>query len=162
MIIVTGACYTGTSIVAGTLHRLGVSMGENTGSRYEDARFASFDHITLHAILNNSVGGFKHPYAYQWLDKVIHLLKDAHFIYCSRDVYKRHLDNPQKYNERSIFEGLSQQAEWANFFLKHNITPLIIDFELSQQAKIDLLCTTFDLTPTPHALEFYNKQEGYR
>ena len=162
MIIVTGACFTGTSIVAGTLHRLGVSMGENLNTRYEDERFCDFDHRTIDAIISNRVGSFKHPYAYSWLGKALHLLKDAKFVYCHRDVYKRHLDNPEKYDECSVFAGLSQQAEWANFFLRHDIKPLIIDFELSQQAKIDLLCTTFDLTPTPHALEFYNKQEGYR
>mgnify|MGYP000084725501 CR=1 FL=1 len=154
--------HSGTSVVAGTLRHLGVFMGNTfkDSSTHEDVLFATeFFSPRLVAYVNqrnkdHTVWGFKWPLMRHWFSSVEPYLKDPQYIYC-------HREGALKYSE-SIQEARQQEIA---FWQEQNKEQLTIDFDMSQETRIQLLVDYLQLTPTQEqldaALEFYNKERGY-
>jgi len=142
MIIVAGAPFTGTSLVAGTLKLLGVYMGEADNERHECDTFMHMQSGYIQACIRE--GGFKSPIAHLWIEKAHHYFKAPKYILCRR-------------GECEI------QDFWLKFLKDKN--HIQVPFDTPQKERIQLLVDFLQLTPTQEqldaALEFYNKERGY-
>lgn len=92
--IVVGVARGGTSIVAGTLHHLGIFMGNAQAPVYEDLRLSlayekqskeKFESVVADYNANHSVWAWKRPSTLNDLPKLAKKLRNPHFIFVFRD-----------------------------------------------------------------------------
>lgn len=161
IVIVGGAPFSGTTIVAGTLRILGVYFGENLTDRQEDPALARLPKSDIYEILKKrermyGVVGFKWPTA----QSILRISYDSiKVIFCYRSLLKR----AEKYGKRAFIDGAVEQANWAIAIGTRDFS--VIDFELSQTERINKLCEFLSLRPSDeqiqNAMKFYNKERGY-
>ena len=163
MIIVCGAARTGTSIVAGTLKALGIYMGESDNPMHEDSVLnghsipLGFQNIVNYRnIKYGKEWGFKNPFLHSYIRNVYHLLDSPKWVFC----YRKATDLSELF-----FQTISIQGFWAKFFIERGINPLVIDFDLEQEERIEKLTGHLQLSPTQEhiksAMDFYDKERGY-
>ncbi len=91
-VIVLGVSRGGTSMVAGLLSMLGVSMGKTlSAGSHEDPAFHSHDVATLRALIaernaEHELWGWKYPHTLDYLGRIHGQLRNPHFVVIYRDV----------------------------------------------------------------------------
>lgn len=172
ILFVAGAPHSGTSLIAGTLHRLGVFMGNDwlTPGTYEDAEFASIqtEHDFIELVFErknkHATWGVKYPPLYKYLWSTSYLFHDAKFIMA----YRNAVSVQKKYGEDAILRHYQYAGFWGSFFMVHRFPVLHLDYDESIKnppAMLDRLMqfanifVPADVYKT--ALEFNNGGIGY-
>lgn len=90
--LVAGAPHSGTSLIAGSLHHLGVFMGRNwlTNGTFEDVDFVkNTEKEIIESIMERNfqyqVWGFKYPPSWKYMWSTAHLMRNLHIIYAYRN-----------------------------------------------------------------------------
>lgn len=171
--IVAGSPYSGTSLIAGTLHVLGVPMGEKwrKDGTYEDVEFIKNvkDEKSMYDIIwarNQKFDkwGFKYPLAWKYIWTLTPSIKNPHIIYAYRNV----VNWQKKHPTSSVFRHLKTQGFWGAYLEVYRFPTLFIDYDeaiSNPQKLVKELVKFCKLSPTKAQLErainFNTKGTGY-
>lgn len=161
--IVLGLGRSGTSMVAGALHNLGIYMGDNLGHTYEDPLlsgtferkdFESAKKIIEEKNKNYSTWGWKRPSSINYLNSIEDMFEDVVFLVVWRDIFS--IGNRNKISmEYDLFTSMENSLKSYTrllSFVKNTKKPIVlISYEkamLSKETFVDLL-TTLNITENP-------------
>lgn len=152
--IVAGPPYSGTSLIAGTLMKLGVFMGETfmEPGTYEDADFYQIKTEDIYDLIwkrnqEHNIWGFKYPLAYRYMWNAAPHFKNPYVIFAYRNVCQVNKKHPK----REIFSYLKDHGFWGAFLEIHRFPTIIIDYEKSIQEPewlVTEICKFGNLNPS--------------
>ena len=171
--IVAGAPHTGTSLVAGTLHILGIPMGKEfrTPQTYEDIDFSqtfSLSQLADSVYKKNQdhpKWGFKYPYSSNYIWALAQTLTNPHVIITYRD-YNSY---EEKYKSKRLqIQYFKQYGVWGAFLEMFQIPFIVTDYQRSisnPEYLINTLSDFCELSPSSKtvekALRFNTKGTSY-
>lgn len=171
-VIVAGAPHSGTSLIAGTLHKLGIHMGTrwiNPGT-FEDSDFfgieedQDFINLVLERNLKYKKWGIKFPPICKFLWQNAFIFKNLNIIYPCRNL----LDIEKKYGEGAILRHLSYNGFWGAFLSTFHFPCLFVDYDSSIKcpenlvdSMINFLKLDVDGFTRSDAITFNNGGTGY-
>lgn len=172
--IVAGSPRTGTSLIAGTLHILGIPMGESwvKEGTYEDIDFAKSEKFTNEICdtiwkrnQSSEKWGFKWPLAWKYMWIIASQLKQPKVIYTYRNIVSLQNKRP----DISIFRHMKTLGFWGSFLEIHRYPVIFIDYDEAisndPSVLVDKLCEFCELKPTKSvrkkAIDFNTKGKEY-
>lgn len=136
-IVVLGVERGGTSMVAGVIRAMGISMGERAGLNHEDPLFLTEDHNKLQRYIaqrnsETSVWGFKMPKASLNLNFFSQVLRNPVYVVA----YRNPLSIVDSWEQRGAGQSLDvlerinhYQSSLSDFFRKANAPVLLVNYE---------------------------------
>lgn len=142
-IVVVGVARGGTSIVSGTLHHLGVFMGNANSPVYEDLRISlafekqsdeKFEHVIQAYNRNYDTWAWKRPSTLHSLPRIARKVRNPHFIFVFRDILSvanRNTISMSKNMGDGLKCALEDYSKIIKFINKSNHPALLISSEKS-------------------------------
>ncbi len=136
-VVVLGVERGGTSMVAGVIRAMGISMGERAGLNHEDPRFLTEDHDRLRPYIAQrnqqaAVWGFKMPKASLHLDFFAKVLRNPVYVVA----YRNPVSIVDSWEQRGagqaldVLERINQyQSSLSDFFRNTNAPVLLVNYE---------------------------------
>ena len=161
--VVVGVARGGTSIIAGTLAKLGVFMGNAQAPVYEDLRLSlayektsqeKFETVVADYNEKYNVWGWKRPSTLNDLPRIAKKLRNPHFIFVFRDllsVANRNVISMKHGLESGLSDGLKDYAKIIKFIGKKNYPAFYISSEKTVSNKepfLEAISKFCQLSPT--------------
>ncbi len=154
--VVLGLGRSGTSMIAGSLHTLGIYMGEGIGHTYEDPKlssicekkdFESAKEIIMQRNGEYSQWGWKRPSSVNYIEQMEDMLEDVVFLVVWRDIFA--IANRNKISmEYDLIESMEHSIKsyekLLSFVKKTKKPTVLISYEkamLKKEEFVDLLYT---------------------
>jgi len=162
-----GVARSGTSLVAGCLHRLGVFMGEKASPpTYEDLALSiaveSGDQASIRDVIGrydeqHATWGWKRPASLHYLDILHGLFRNPHYIVVFRDLFA--IGNRNRLSVgasllANMQTSIDEYRTLLSFFDKHQTPTLLVSYDKALREKeqfIDHLCKFARLRPSAEA-----------
>jgi len=162
-IIVVGVARGGTSVVAGTLHALGVFMGGAQSPVFEDLKLSlafekkskeSFKSVVEEYNQKNDIWAWKRPSSLYELNMVAKTVRNPYFIFVFRDfvsISNRNSISMKFDFKKGLVSALDDYAKIVKFIKKTNYPSLFVSSEKAVSNKehfIEAVSEFCQLTPT--------------
>ena len=145
--VVLGLGRSGTSMVAGTLHNMGINMGESLGHTYEDIELSNAFENKDFSLVKNLIStrnedhqqwGWKRPSAVNYIEEVEDLFDDVIFLVVWRDIFA--IANRNKISmEYDLLESMERSIKnydkLLKFVMKTDKPLLLISYEKAMLKK---------------------------
>lgn len=136
-VICYGTVRGGTTAVAGTLHRLGVHMGDDLPPNFEDPSFSRTDILlTRQSIANRNrrfgVWGFKDPNAARYIDGIFDDFRNPVFLIVDRDIVasaNRILRRDNRTRKKLLQDILRQKQRNIDIAFAREVPTILISYE---------------------------------
>lgn len=188
-VVVVGSGRGGTSSIAGALHLLGVRMCESDcelnsedseivrayqGNMHRGHQLAAGEAAKVIARRNErySVWGWKDPSADLYLESVITILRNPHFLFVLRnpvDVAMSHVDTNSGSIEVGLDSSLRRYMRYWKMLQRFGLPTLLVSYERSMADRkgfIDDARSFLNISPTnsqiKNAFDFMDPNGGYR
>lgn len=162
-IIVVGVARGGTSVVAGTLHALGVFMGEVHSPVFEDLRLSlafekqskeSFKSVVEAYNQKSNAWAWKRPSSLNSLNTIAKTVRNPYFIFVFRDfvsISNRNTLSMQQGFKEGLVNALEDYTKIVKFIKKTNYPSLFVSSEKAVSNKenfVEAVSEFCQLTPT--------------
>lgn len=162
-VIVVGVARGGTSVVAGTLHALGVFMGEAHSPVFEDLRLSlafekqskeSFKSVVESYNQKSNSWAWKRPSSLNGLNMIAKTVRNPYFIFVFRDfvsISNRNTLSMQQGFKEGLVNALEDYTKIVKFIKKTNYPSLFVSSEKAVSSKenfVEAVSEFCQLTPT--------------